>query len=86
MAKQTAYWRSNLVLVGMLLVLWALPSLGAGILFVDFLDQWKIGGFPLGFWFAQQGSVLFFVVLILVYCLLMDKLDARKDAPGEKPE
>jgi putative solute:sodium symporter small subunit len=86
MAKQGAYWRSNLLLVGVLLVLWALPSLGAGILFVDFLDQWKMGGFPLGFWFAQQGSILFFVVLVLVYCLLMDKLDVRKDAGEEKPE
>jgi putative solute:sodium symporter small subunit len=86
MAKHRAYWRSNLILVGVLLVLWALPSLGAGILFVDFLDQWKMGGFPLGFWFAQQGSILFFVVLVLVYCLLMDKLDVRKDAGEEKPE
>ena len=59
----------------MLLVIWFLVSFGFGILFSDFLDQIKIGGFKLGFWFAQQGSIYIFVVLIFAYVYLMQKLD-----------
>ena len=70
------YWRTNLQLVGALLFVWAAVSFGAGILFVEPLNQFHIGGYPLGFWFAQQGSIFVFVVLILIYCLAMDRLDA----------
>ena len=59
----------------MLLTIWFTVSFGAGILFREVLDQIKIGGFPSGFWFAQQGSIYVFVILIFVYVRLMNKLD-----------
>ncbi len=73
--KNKEYWNSNLKIVSVLLVIWFLVSFGFGILFSDFLDQFKIGGFKLGFWFAQQGSIYIFVVLIFAYVYLMQKLD-----------
>ena len=73
--KNKEYWNSNLKIVSVLLVIWFSVSFGFGILFSDFLDQIKIGGFKLGFWFAQQGSIYIFVVLIFVYVYLMQKLD-----------
>jgi len=69
------YWRRNVALMGVLLAVWALVSLGCGVLLADRLNAWHLGGFPLGFWFAQQGSILCFVVLILVYALAMTRLD-----------
>ena len=73
------YWRSNLRIMAALLVVWALASFGCGILFADWLNQFNLPmtGFPLGFWFAQQGSIVIFVLCILVYCLAMNRLDAR---------
>ena len=73
------YWRSNLRLLAILLLLWAFAGLGAGILFADTLNRWTLPGtgFPLGFWFAQQGSIVVFVCIILAYCLLMNRLDQR---------
>ena len=62
-----------------LLAIWFVVSYGFGILLVDVLDKIKIGGFPLGFWFAQQGSIYVFVLLILVYCIQMKKLDHEFD-------
>ena len=73
--KNKEYWNSNLKIVSVLLVIWFLVSFGFGILFSDFLDQIRIGGFKLGFWFAQQGSIYIFVVLIFAYVYLMQKLD-----------
>lgn len=72
-----SYWKSNLRIVASLLFVWFIASFGAGILFVDALDSIRFAGFKLGFWMAQQGSILVFVALILVYIRLMDKLDAR---------
>jgi putative solute:sodium symporter small subunit len=69
------YWRKNLRLMAVLLSIWALVSFGAGIIFVEPLNNFSIGGFPLGFWFAQQGSIITFVILIAVYVWRMDKLD-----------
>lgn len=69
------YWRSNLRLMAVLLVIWALAGFGAGVLFADQLNQIEIAGFPLGFWFAQQGSILIFLALIAVYVWRMDALD-----------
>jgi putative solute:sodium symporter small subunit len=71
------YWRSNLRLMGVLLVIWAAVSLGCGILLADTLNRFQLPGtgYPLGFWFAQQGSIVTFVLLILVYALLMNRLD-----------
>jgi putative solute:sodium symporter small subunit len=73
------YWQSNLRLTLILLVGWAVVGLGAGILFADKLDEWKLPGtgYPLGFWFAQQGSIVAFVVIILIYAVLMNRLDRR---------
>ena len=71
------YWRKNVVIMTSLLVIWAVAGLGCGVLFSDFLNQFEIGGFPLGFWFAQQGSIVVFVVLILVYAILLERLDRR---------
>lgn len=73
------YWRENLRLMLILLVIWFAVSFGAGILFVDQLDQISFFGFPLGFWFAQQGSIYTFVVLIFIYVWKMNKLDRKYD-------
>ncbi len=73
------YWRSNLIILAILLTIWAVAGLGCGVLWADVLNQYKLPGtaYPLGFWFAQQGSIIVFVVVILVYCLLMNRLDNR---------
>ena len=73
--QRREYWRKNLRLMAGLLVVWALVSYGAGILFVDALNAITFIGFPLGFWFAQQGSIIVFVILIGIYVWQMDKLD-----------
>ena len=78
-----AYWRANLRLMGWLLAIWFIVSYGCGILFVDQLDTIRIGGFKLGFWFAQQGSIYVFVVLIFVYVKKMNKLDREFDVEEE---
>ncbi len=72
-----AYWRSNLSLMTVLLLIWALVSFGAGIFFADALNEIEIIGFPLGFWFANQGSILVFLALIAIYVWRMDRLDAK---------
>lgn len=71
------YWKQNVRIMTVLLVIWALVSLGCGILFADWLNQLSLGGIPLGFWFAQQGSIITFVILILVYCILLNRLDEK---------
>ena len=71
------YWRKNIKYLVILLSIWFIVSFGAGILFKDFLNQYKIGGFKLGFWFAQQGSIYVFVILIFIYIRLMNKLDKK---------
>ena len=73
--RAQAYWRANLRLMGILLSIWFLVSFGAGILFVDALNTIQVGGFKLGFWFAQQGSIYTFVVLIFVYVFRMNAID-----------
>lgn len=69
------YWRANMRLVGILMFIWALVSFGFGILLRPLLDTIAIGGVGLGFWFAQQGSIYVFMVLIFVYAWRMNKLD-----------
>jgi putative solute:sodium symporter small subunit len=73
------YWRDNLRLIAGLLIIWAFASLGCGVLFADWLNQFNLPftGFPLGFWFAQQGSIMIFVLCILLYCIFMERLDRR---------
>lgn len=75
--QRRAYWRRNLRLMAVLLTIWALVSFGAGIVFVDVLNTVSFLDVPLGFWFAQQGSIMTFVVLIAVYVWRMDRLDAE---------
>ncbi|MEN8767923.1 MAG: DUF4212 domain-containing protein [Candidatus Arcticimaribacter sp.] len=71
------YWRENLRCLLLLLSIWFLVSYGAGIIFRDILDQITIGGFPLGFWFAQQGAIYVFVLLIFFYVYWMNRLDKK---------
>ena len=75
--KKRSYWHENLRLVALCLSIWFVVSFGFGILLVDFLNQVQIGGFQLGFWFAQQGSIYVFVALIFFYAWRMARVDKR---------
>jgi putative solute:sodium symporter small subunit len=75
--REAAYWRATVRLTLSLLAIWFAASFGLGILFREALDQIKLGGAPLGFWFAQQGSIYIFVVLIFYYCFAMARLERR---------
>ena len=76
-AEQNVYWRSNLRLLGTLLVVWFVVSFGFGIILVEPLNQFRIGEAKLGFWFAQQGSIYVFLVLISIYVVAMNRLDRK---------
>ena len=78
-ARRRAYFRANLRLIGVLLAIWAVVSFGCGILLAPWLDQWMLPGttIPLWFWFAQQGSIVVFFLLIVVYVIGMNRLDRR---------
>jgi len=78
-----AYWKATLTLIAQVLVVWFFVSFGCGILFADALNSFSLGGYPLGFWFAQQGSMYVFVILIFVYKHLMGKLDEKFDVHEE---
>jgi len=73
------YWKRNKTYMLILLTIWALVSYVFGIILVEPLNSFHLGGFPLGFWFAQQGSIYVFVLIILAYFLLMDRLDKKFD-------
>lgn len=75
--RRKAYWRANLRILGILMSIWFVVSFGCGILFVEPLNQIKLGGFKFGFWMAQQGSIYVFVALIFVYVQQMNKLDRK---------
>lgn len=75
--KQRAYWSDNLRLLGILMSIWFIVSFGAGILFRSWLDQFSIGGYPLGFWFAQQGAIYVFIILIFVYTIRMRAIERK---------
>lgn len=77
--KAQQYWKVNLKYLTILMLIWFVVSYGFGILLVDQLNAIQIGGFKLGFWFAQQGSIYVFVILIFVYVRLMNKLDNDYD-------
>jgi putative solute:sodium symporter small subunit len=72
-----AYWRANLRYLLILLTIWFFISYGCGILFKESLNTIRLGGFKLGFWFAQQGSIYVFVILIFIYVRLMNRLDKK---------
>ncbi len=74
---QKKYWKTNLKYLTVLLTIWFIVSYGCGIIFVDELNTIRMGGFKLGFWFAQQGSIYVFTILIFVYIKLMNKLDKK---------
>jgi len=78
-----AYWSATLSLLGKILVIWFLISFGAGILFVDVLNTIMLGGYPLGFWFAQQGSMYIFIALIFYYAKKMNEIDRQFDVHEE---
>ena len=82
--RRQAYWRANIRILAILLSIWFIVSFGCGILFVDQLNQIKLGGFKLGFWMAQQGAIYVFVVLIFIYVRLMNRLD-KKHGFSEQP-
>ena len=75
--RRKAYWRANLRILAILMSIWFVVSFGCGILFVEPLNQFKLGGFKFGFWMAQQGSIYVFVALIFVYVRQMNKLDRK---------
>ena len=75
--KAQAYWKENIRTILALLVVWFMVSLGAGVLFIEQLNAIEISGVKLGFWFAQQGSIYAFVILIFVYVYKMGKIDEK---------
>ena len=82
MSKQgdtAAYWRANLRLMASLLVIWFVVSFGFGVLLADWLDQFRLFGFKLGFFFAQQGSIYVFVLLIFYYVWRMNRIEREYD-------
>ena len=74
-----AYWRENIRLLVSLMAIWFVASFGCGILFRDWLDQFSLGGYPLGFWFAQQGSIYIFIALIFFYVFRMKAIERKYD-------
>jgi len=81
--NRAAYWRANLRLVTACMTVWFVCSYGFGILLVEQLNRYQVGGFKLGFWFAQQGSIYIFVVLIFVYAWRMNTIDKKFDVHEE---
>ncbi|MEO9634117.1 MAG: DUF4212 domain-containing protein [Parasphingorhabdus sp.] len=77
--NEKAYWSQNIRLLWTLMTIWFVVSFGAGILFREFLDQFAIGGYPLGFWFAQQGAIYFFILLIIFYSVRMKQIERQYD-------
>ncbi|MFC6199667.1 DUF4212 domain-containing protein [Ponticaulis profundi] len=76
------YWKATVSLIITLLVIWFAVSFGAGILFRDALDNFRIGGAPLGFWFSQQGAIYVFMVLIFYYCIAMNRIEKKYNVKG----
>lgn len=75
--KNNTYWKKNIQYISILLSFWFIVSFGCGILFVEQLNTIQFGGFKLGFWFAQQGSIYGFVLIIFTYIFLMNRLDNK---------
>ena len=77
MDKKGKYWKENLKIIAILLSIWFIVSFGAGIIFAEELNGIRLGGYKLGFWFAQQGSIYVFVILIFIYTKLMNNLEEK---------
>ena len=76
---KSTYWNTNLKYLALLLIVWFVVSFLFGIVFAEYLNQFKLGVFPLGFWFAHQGAIYIFVILIFIYVYLMNRLDKKYD-------
>ena len=83
MQKNTTYWQENLRLIAICLVIWFVVSFGFGLLLVEPLNEFRLGGYKLGFWFAQQGSIYIFVALIFWYGYKMNSLDKKYQSEDE---
>ncbi|MEY3053302.1 MAG: hypothetical protein RLY31_3087 [Bacteroidota bacterium] len=81
--NHVTYWKRHLAYLALLLLLWFLVSYGCGILLRTWLDRFRLGGFPLGFWFAQNGAIYGFILIIFAYVRLMNRLD-RKHGVDER--
>ena len=77
------YWKMTLRLLGVILVIWLFVSLGLSIIFAQSLNNINLGGYPLGFWFAQQGSIFTFIALIFIYAWIMNRIDRKFDVHEE---
>ena len=75
--RMAEYWSKNVSLMLRVFLIWFVVSFGCGIVFVDWLNQFRLGGYPMGFWFAQQGSIYVFLILIYVYMKKMRHLDEQ---------
>ena len=84
--NQLSYWQANLRLLAKLLIIWFVVSFGFGILFVDNLNKLSFFGFKLGFWWAQQGSIYVFVILIFYYSFKMKQIDRKYGVDDDKPQ
>ena len=82
--RNNTYWKKNIKYIVVLLIIWFSISFGCGILFVEQLNTIQVGGFKLGFWFAQQGSIYVFVLIIFLYVWLMKKLDKKLSQEEDK--
>ncbi len=81
--SRSEYWKTNLRIIGWCMAIWAIVSLGFGIILVQPLNAIEIGGYKLGFWFAQQGSIYTFIALIFFYAWRMNRLDRQYDVYEE---
>ncbi len=77
--KDISYWSATLRLLGIILAVWAIVAFGISIVFVEFFNKFNLGGYPLGFWFSQQGSIYIFIALIFIYTKLMGEIDKKYD-------
>ncbi|MDG2169017.1 MAG: DUF4212 domain-containing protein [Opitutales bacterium] len=75
--SHAAYWRANIKVLLILVGVWFFASFGMGIIAVDFLDEFAFMGFPFGFWMAQQGSIVVFLIIIAIYAIVMNRMDKR---------
>lgn len=78
--RRSAYWRRNLLVVGILLAVWLLVGYGFSIYWIELFNSISIGRLGLGFWFAQQGSIIVFVLLVWIYAFVMDRIDRQFEA------
>jgi len=76
-SNRSSYWKANIKIVTILLAIWAIVAFGFSIFFIEHLNKIEVGNVGLGFWFAQQGSIIVFVILVFVYAKWMDRLDRK---------